>query len=549
MNEIKLPFGFGEIIRNAPERAAAAIDEKDGMRLTALLLAPDMELEGDVAASLLDRGLVERTDGKMVVTPLGMKAVSLYPLFGHRTEKQLYPEAFFPFVLATAATGSLIVGRWHKSISSDFFTSLFPSIPRERVAAAAISSIERLIELGVIIEHGTELRIRKEMAGSFLTLGEEERLALIINRDCASNPEKLRRTALMIRASSLLSDTEKEYGVALIRKLTGLDAPLDELLLFSVIEEEGERITGRAMTDGSTEGLALSSDYSITYTGRTPPSIQAFATPVTADRTNEWKLTRESLKTAFSLGFTPGDVIAELRNVSSFPIPDTVLPRLDLWYSSYRGLRPMRAMILAADERNARIIDALPTMKMHIIEKLSDTVFLMDNDTEPLWRRALENAGFDMMGPTEGPGFIKDGKETPSLPCPSFSRAVIPPDREIPFDIKERDRLLLTASTPMERALILSGFIPSGGELDSIEMVNGLYYQEKMRLIHASEEGSKLYAEFTDGTVLIGRAMKTDDEHITILGKTIDAAKIWKVAMLPLSVRDLELHPSDSDSQ
>ena len=538
MNEIKLPFGFGEIIRNAPERAAAAIDEKDGMRLTALLLAPDMELEGDVAASLLDRGLVERTDGKMVVTPLGMKAVSLYPLFGHRTEKQLYPEAFFPFVLATAATGSLIVGRWHKSISSDFFTSLFPSIPRERVAAAAISSIERLIELGVIIEHGTELRIRKEMAGSFLTLGEEERLALIINRDCASNPEKLRRTALMIRASSLLSDTEKEYGVALIRKLTGLDAPLDELLLFSVIEEEGERITGRAMTDGSTEGLALSSDYSITYTGRTPPSIQAFATPVTADRTNEWKLTRESLKTAFSLGFTPGDVIAELRNVSSFPIPDTVLPRLDLWYSSYRGLRPMRAMILAADERNARIIDALPTMKMHIIE-----------NTEPLWRRALENAGFDMMGPTEGPGFIKDGKETPSLPCPSFSRAVIPPDREIPFDIKERDRLLLTASTPMERALILSGFIPSGGELDSIEMVNGLYYQEKMRLIHASEEGSKLYAEFTDGTVLIGRAMKTDDEHITILGKTIDAAKIWKVAMLPLSVRDLELHPSDSDSQ
>ena len=52
MNEIKLPFGFGEIIRNAPERAAAAIDEKDGMRLTALLLAPDMELEGKILKAI-----------------------------------------------------------------------------------------------------------------------------------------------------------------------------------------------------------------------------------------------------------------------------------------------------------------------------------------------------------------------------------------------------------------------------------------------------------------------------------------------------------------
>ena len=62
-------------------------------------------------------------------------------------------------------------------------------------------------------------------------------------------------------------------------------------------------------------------------------------------------------------------------------------------------------------------------------------------------------------------------------------------------------------------------------------------------------DGMKIYAESTDGSVVIAHAEKSDDGMIAIGGKQMDCAKIWKAAALPPSVRDLELRPSDSGSR
>ena len=101
------------------------------------------------------------------------------------------------------------------------------------------------------------------------------------------------------------------------------------------------------------------------------------------------------------------------------------------------------------------------------------------------------------------------------------------------------------------KALAISGFITRKNEsIELPEMVNGLYYQEKMRLIRkAEDENLKIYAEFIDGSALVGHVRKADDESILILGKTVEQCKIWKTAILPVSIRDLEMHPSDNDSQ
>ena len=54
------------------------------------------------------------------------------------------------------------------------------------------------------------------------------------------------------------------------------------------------------------------------------------------------------------------------------------------------------------------------------------------------------------------------------------------------------------------KALAISGFITRENEsIELPEMVNGLYYQEKMRLIRkAEDENLKIYAEFIDGSAL-----------------------------------------------
>ena len=549
-----LPFGFDSVLSSMPGRAAAAADEADGVALTLLALFPESAGKYVSLPSLLDRGLAENADEAVRVTDEGMKAVSLYPLLGRRGKHQPYPSAFFPFLLSAAASRTLPSGRWQRMLSSDFFTSLFPSIPPERIAEAAAEAMEALIRLGIAENDGGVITIRKQNAESFMALSEEERIAVAIDDRTAYDTALRRKAALMISAISHLSgisEDEAERRISMLGEASGYSCSLGRLCMFSVIENDGGMITGRSMHPGGDDACTISSDFSITCTGKAPEDLFLYATPVSSDTTVQWKLTKASLKTAFSQGLTPDDVCARLRRIASYALPETIEPRISGWYSSYSSIKAERALILTADERNARIIDALPTLKMHILGKLGENIFLMDSTTEPLWRRALENGGFDMLGPTSGPRFAENEDETAVLPPSGFSVPEIPEEREVPYDGEMRKRLLKASDSPLRTALIASGFIVSESqETPAAEMVNGLYYQEKMRIINASiADGAKLYLEFPDGSTLIGRAEKEEDGSIAILGRSIDPAKVWKAARLPLSVRDSALPPSDSDSQ
>ena len=549
-----LPFGFDSVLSSMPGRAAAAADEADGAALTLLALFPESAEKSISLPSLLDRGLAENTEGAVRVTDEGMKAVSLYPLLGSPGKHHPYPSAFFPFLLSAAASRTLPSGRWQRMLSSDFFTSLFPGIPPERIAEAAAEAMEALLRLGIAENDSGVITIRKKNAESFMALSEEERIAVVIDERTAYDAALRRKAALMIHAISHLSGISEEEAagrISMLEGASGYSCSLEKLSGFSVIENDGGIISGRTMHPEGSDTCTISSDFSITCTGRAPDDLFLYAAPVSSDTTVQWKLTKASLKTAFSLGLTPDDVCVRLRRIASYELPETIEPRISGWYSSYSSIKAERALILTADERNARIIDALPTLKMHILGKLGENIFLMDSTTEPLWRRALENGGFDMLGPTSGPRFMEDEEERALLPPSGFSVPEIPEEREVPYDGDTRKKLLDTSDSPLRTALIASGFIVSESqETPDAEMVNGLYYQEKMRLIHAAiADGEKLYLEFPDGSTLIGRAEKEEDGNIAILGRSIDPAKVWKAARLPLSVRDSALPPSDSDSQ
>ena len=128
------------------------------------------------------------------------------------------------------------------------------------------------------------------------------------------------------------------------------------------------------------------------------------------------------------------------------------------------------------------------------------------------------------------------------------------PDAEILFvGAENRMDMLQNADSALRRALIESGFILSTDtENPPVNMILGLYYQEKARLIaSAATRNAKVYAEFTDGRTIIGRASKAEDPgHVIIDGEDVDIAKIWKTAELPLSVKSIRTEgvPSDSDS-
>ena len=273
-NERKLPFGFERVLTQDENNVLEVLSTEDGMLLTRIALSLDTIEETEDITSLLDRGMAEWKDERLEVTEKGMKAVSLYPLLGTKKTRRIYPEAFFPFLLSIAASGMLPSSRWQKSINSDFFTSLFPSIEKERAIEAAEKSIEALIQLGVIKDDDTTLSISKELSLSFLSLKEEERLALVISEECVYDREKCRRMALFINLASKISDVEEiENYLDTIKSITGSSVSLSDLLLFSILEIEDGRYTGRKLPEESTEHFAISSDFSITYTGKTPDDI------------------------------------------------------------------------------------------------------------------------------------------------------------------------------------------------------------------------------------------------------------------------------------
>lgn len=546
MSSRDLPFSFSSLLTTDPEAVASAVSPEEGMSLTKLLLFP-WRFEAEEAAPLLDRGLAEADGDSFRVTSAGMRTVSLFPLLGRKGPRHPYPEAFFPFLLSTAASGRLHGGRSQKMLSSPFFTSLFPSIDPERIGEAASIALEALIDAGVVVEKGRELGISVEESLRFMSLSEEERIAIVLDRRTLRDPALMRRLSCIAFAATRLSGADEERIRGLLDD-AGVD--IERLRTLSVIDIDDGLVTGR-IPERISASPVISSDFTITCPGPTPRSIHLYASPESSDTISTWKITKQSMRTAFSLGMTPDDVERELTSLSSFPLPDTIIPRIEGWHSSFSSVKARRALILTADERNARIIEALPTIQMHIIERLGDGIFLMKQDTEMLWRRALENAGFDMMGPTEGPAFSEEEERPSLIPPPTFALPVIPDEREIPYDSERRSRLLASSDTPLRTALIESGFIVHEDDpTPSVEMVNGLYYQEKMRLINAGiADGMKIYAESTDGSVVIAHAEKSDDGMIAIGGKQMDCAKIWKAAALPPSVRDLELRPSDSGSR
>ena len=551
-NERVLPFGFCEKLQYSEEKALQALDDSDAALLSAIHLSSDSLsfLSCERTSSLLDRGFLIKEDGRLRVSAAGMKGVSTFPLLGKKARRRLYPEAFIPFVLSVVASRNLQSGRWQRNLSSDFFTSLFPSIEKGKAITAAERTIEAMIRLGIAIDDGECISISRPAAQSFMALSEEERIAMIIGGEGAER----KKIALAIALSQRLSGIEKENAdeyLDRIGRIAGYRPSLEDLETFSLIDEDNGILTGRKRGFSMPLDAAVSSDFSITYSGASPEDIYLYATPVRADSTTEWKLTKASMKTAFSLGITPDEAAGKLEELSSFPLPESLRPRISLWHRSFLSVRAQRALILQADERNARIIDALPTLRMHIIGKIGETIFLMDDSTEGLWRRALENAGFDMLGPTEGPAFEKAQERRIQIAPSDFRGITLPEEREIPFSAQRRNELLAASDSPLRTALINSGFITdSEEETPSVDMVNGLYYQEKMRLIAAAEhDGQKIYLESLDGSAIIGHPRHLEESFISLSGIRIDAAKAWKAAILPPSVKDSALRPSDSDSQ
>ena len=546
-----------QFIKANSDMIASQVSGEDGMLLSSIALSEGLyRLTDEEEASLSDRGLIERKkDGTLRITETGMKAVSLYPLFGNKRQRRPYPAAFFPMMLSIIASGELPDHHalYSRNLSSDLIAGRFPEICREDFPKAAARMIEALDAMGMVRHDGGRLSLDKETALSFFSLPLWDKIAYMLHPE--RDEEQHRKTAKAIALIEHLSDySEDDIGTLFgkILAITGADLRDDEewLYTFSVIYSQDGRISAYDISSRECSDAIISSDFTITADGSIKAPVFLFAEPLKADVSEQWVITRTSAKAAFSMGMTDKEILKELRRISREALPDMIAGRISSWYGSFSALRCMRALMIISDDKNARVMDALPTFQVHVLAKPSPNVFIMDPRTEEEWRKILRTAGFDMLGRTEG--WELREKEAPRTLSAS-SVAAIAEERAVPFNSAARSAMLENADSTLMKAMIESGFILSQDtELPHIDMVLGLYYQEKLRLVSSLiGRNAKLYAEMADGSTAIGRAVKAgEQDHVNVDGLDIDIAKIWKAASLPLSVVSIreDGDPSDNDS-
>ena len=546
-----------QFIKANSDRIASQVSEEDGKLLSSIALSDgSCPLSDEEESSLSDRGLIERKkDGTIKVTETGMKAVSFYPLFGNRKNRKPYPHAFFPMMLSIIASGELPEQHalYSRNLSSDLIAGRFPAISKDTFSASAVRTVESLDSMGLIRHDGGRLSMDRESALRFSAISIHDKLSYMIHPELDDDDHKKLSKAIALLGH--LSDYDEDGIGCLFNRIdaiTGFDLSqdLEWLMRFSVIYiQDGKVNAYDTETDIASEAI-ISSDFTITSDGPLKAPVFLFAEPLKADVSEQWVITRTSAKAAFSMGMTDKDIIRELKKISRESLPEMIGGRLSSWYGSFSSLRCMRALMIISDEKNARVMDALPTFQVHVIAKPSANVFLMDPATEEEWRKILKTAGFDMLGRTEG-WDLRERQDPPALSDTSPPR--IPEERAVPFDSAMRERMLQNASSVLMKAMIQSGFILSEETTAvPVDMILGLYYQEKARLV-SSVMGTKakLYAEMADGSVVIGRAEKAQEPgHVAVDHLDIDIAKIWKTAELPLSIISIRADgdPSDNDS-
>ena len=472
----------------------------------------------------------------MSLTERGMKIVSAYPLFGKESEERgRYSSLFFPFLFSLLSKG-VVPSRRERFFSSPLFTSLFPWRDPLLTEKAAEKAVDSLIEMRVVTVKGKRLALDIDAAVSFMEKDELTRLSYILFP--VSTMEERKRARHFLTLSLLISDLGKEETeeiLSFISSSTLISISLDDLILFGILEEKDGKYTSTIIEE-SLEGAVASSDMTLSYRGTTRLPLWRFARPSMADSFNVWVLDKESIKGALDGGMKKEEIISVLRAFSP-SIPQTMEVRIGAWCDEYSRIMCYRATVLEVDERCALILSSLPDFGKYVMSRPTETVFLMDGETEDEWRKILSSSGFEMLGKTQGPEF-----STPSL-SPSFSSlpqfSVPPKERKIPFSPSKYNATLSKAKDYIQKCLIESHLVFSSKTNLKMEWIDGLDYREKRdAAAKAIQDGEKLALEDINGKLSLVTPLQLDEneeEKPLLIAEEgeYDFGAIWRIAILP----------------
>lgn len=250
--------------------------------------------------------------------------------------------------------------------------------------------------------------------------------------------------------------------------------------------------------------LLVDSDQSVTYEGSAPQGdlLWRFATLESEEQTARYLIGRESLARALDGGISVDAILHYLR-ANTFGYPMEQLERsIRLMGEQYQAVHLTHAILLEADERTSRLVEAVPQVREAVLRRPAKGVYVMQGDSWPSWSHALKQAL----------GFLPRLQGEPYVP---------PPPRHPPLplvDWKEPDTGLRLQPPVGADAEALDSSLVVGS-------ANGFEYQAKVTLIKQHlKDGPGLYLEVeTGGETLLAKPLELDK---TSDGETLLRAEI-----------------------
>ena len=490
-----------------------------------------------------------KNDSSYTVKKECLPVVSDYPLFGEYKKTKTHPVHLLPFLFGLIAEGyvSSDQNKAQSYLYSDYFTSLFPA--GEAFSKGAVKALSSLVSLSLVYSDSAHFKLHRENILRFNELSEESKLSYLI-KPHAGIEERERLTNAISLAFRLRKIKDLVSAFNLIKAITGFDLKSVEESLFdlAIIYSDEDGFEGYELDAEEKEKPILSSDYTLSYAGFSSHPLFLFLKPIKTDIITQWLIDKNTMRAAFSMNYTPSDILTLLDSITQYGVPETIKARIESWYEQYRSIIVQRALILVVDEKNSRILDNLPLLQIHILSKPASNVFIMNPDTEEEWRKILTYSGYDMLGSTMGPVFTDFPLSYPFIETrniKSLSR-----EREIKYDSKRINEMIEEASSPIEKTLISLGVIDSAPLL----FVEGLFFQEKMRMMQDAikDERTVIAIDIDDNIEVYKPTSITKDDDDSYVSTNIgirNIDKIWKLAILPEYVIAGPLSLLDSDNQ
>ncbi|AEC01912.1 helicase-associated domain-containing protein [Parasphaerochaeta coccoides] len=373
---------------------------------------------------------------------LHRKAVAFYPLLGENPQHASVSVPDRPFIdgeflkafFNLMASGRIPHGNPLPQVDSTVYAKIFPAWEPDRLTRALRLLLASAGNTRIFTLHADKhVMIDKSRMTEILSLAPLHSFCLILawmlSEKLAFSPDNIQ--SIQQSVNDFLSTAQKLvplYKESLPKLITlclhanGLDRHRIDPAVFQDILE----ISGAVVVDGNLvhmsahvrtllsqqelqqepmphgSRLIIDSDGILSYNNPSPAKahdmVSLIADVRSIDTYVHYEMTRGSFRRARDMGISLENMLQGIEDaVGEGTVPRFLRERLTAWEHLYGEARIYDGITLACSERLSRIIEHVPALGIHIHTRISNNIYLMRRDTEPQWRKILEDAGADMM--------------------------------------------------------------------------------------------------------------------------------------------------------